>query len=248
MSTYITTGFVLNSKAWREGDRLYTIFTEREGKIELIAAGARKAVSKLSSHLQPFAEVELMVARGKQLDRLASANLKELYLRPPYGLNTAVLGTALLEVVDVLTRAGEPEPKLHQLLRHYLSELINLPANEEDWRLKARWLLARYLIEVLKLVGLAVSLTRCEHCRGELVDPVDFSWVNHSFAHHSCIFLGDKRVAIPSSALTWLQQAAGLGIAQTDAPPPTVLAFLTDYVVGQAGRELYTLKVLRSIL
>jgi DNA repair protein RecO len=248
MSTYVTTGFVLNSKAWREGDRLYTIFTEREGKIELIAAGARKAVSKLSSHLQPFGEVELMVARGKQLDRLASANLKQLYLRPPYELNTAVLGTALLEVVDVLTRVGEPEPRLHQLLRQYLTELSSLPTSEENWRLEARWLLAKYLIEVLKLVGLSVSLTRCEHCRGELVDPVDFSWVNHSFAHHTCIFPGDKRVAIPSSALTWLQQAAGLGIAQTDALPSAVLAFLTDYVVGQAGQELYTLKVLRSIL
>lgn len=248
MATYMTSGFVLNAKPWRERDRLYTILTEHEGKVEVIAAGSRKLSSKLAPHLAPFGEVEVMVARGKQLDRLAGANVRELYLRPPYQLSTAVLGSALLEVADVLTRVGEPEPKLHQLLGKYLRQLAALPIEAAAWRPAARWLLTKYMVEVLRLVGLAVPLTRCEYCRGALSEPVDFSWAYHGFLHHRCLSPHDVRVPLPSQVLGWLTKTAAGNEGAAGDFPEASLTFVTDYVTGQAGRELYTLKVLRSIL
>lgn len=248
MATYVTTGFVLNARAWREGDRLYTMYTERHGKVELIAAGSQKTSSKLAPHLAPFAQVELMVARGKQFDRLASASVCEVFLKPPYELPTVVLGTALLEVVDALTHTGEPEPKLHALLRRALQELGKLPPAGELWRQPARWLLAEFCIESLKLTGFGVQLAHCEHCRGELVDPVSFSWSRHGFFHQHHLPAGDAALAVSADALQWFQRAATLGALREAPLPPSALAFLTDYLTGQVGRELYTLRVLRSIL
>lgn len=248
MPTYVTTGFVLGMRPWREGDRLYTLFTERQGKLEVIAAGTRKPNSKLSPHLVPFGEVEVMVARGKQLDRLASATLKEVYLKPPYDLPTAVLGSALLEVADVLTSPGQPEPRLHELMRAYLNELKQLSQVGTAWRPAARRLLVEYLLGALKLLGLAVPLTQCERCHKELVDPTEFSWQSHGFYHRTCFPPEQTRVALPSAALNWLKRALGEGGAGQHEMPPSALTFVTDYVTGHVGRRLYTLKVLRSIL
>ena len=248
MSTYVTTGFVLHSRPWREGDRLYTLYTASQGKLELIAAGSQKLSSKLSPHLQPFARVEVMVARGKQRDRLASANLQEHYLKPPYQLPSLTLGSALLEATDVLTREEQPEPKLYELLRQSLAELSSLPDAGGDWRPPARWLLARFTVEALKLLGLGVLLTHCEHCHRELQDPVEFSWSRHGFFHRACSEPAERRVPLPPAAYRWLSQAAQGGVGAADTLPASALAFLTDYLGGQVGRELYTLKVLRSIL
>ncbi len=248
MSTYVTTGFVLNARAWREGDRLYTIYTERQGKVELIAAGSQKSASKLAPHLAPFAQVEVMVARGKQFDRLAGASVHEVYLKPPYELPTVVLGTALLEVVDALTRPLEPEPRLHLLLQGALKELGGLPPAGDSWRAPARWLLAHFFVEALKLTGFGVQLAHCEQCRGELIDPVSFNWSRHGFFHQRHLPAGDSALVVSAEALVWFQRAARHGVARGDELPPSALAFLTDYVTGHVGRELYTLRVLRSIL
>ncbi len=248
MSTYLATGLVLHSRPFREGDRLYTLYTARHGKLELIAAGSQKFTSKLSPNLQPFAEVEVMVARGKLLDRLASASLQELYLRPPYQLPKALLGSCLLEVTDVLTEEEQPEPRLYELLRASLAELSSLPDAESNWRPPARWLLTRFTVEALKLLGLSVSLTHCEHCHTELADPTEFSWSRHGFFHRACAEPAERRVPLPAAALAWLSRAAKVGVGASESVPASALAFLTDYVGGQVGRELYTLKVLRSIL
>ena len=248
MSTYVTTGFVLSARPWREGDRLYTLLTEAYGKIEAVAAGSKKISSKLAPHLAPFSEVEVMVARGKRLDRLASANVRQMYLKPPYHLATMVLGSALLEVADALTRVGERDLRLTQLLRQSFSELTAMPQAEAEWRPAARWLLANYLVEFLKRTGLAITLTHCEGCRGELTEPVFFSWTSHGFFHQAHLPAGDTVVPLSAEVLTWLIKAATAGVSRAEPLPATVLAFLADYVMGHAGRELYTIKVLRSIL
>lgn len=248
MSTYVTSGFILNVKPWREGDRLYTIFTDTFGKVEAVAAGSRKVSSKLSPHLAPFSEINLMVARGRQRDRLASANLLQTYLKPPFELSTVVLGSALLEVADALTRLGENEPGLIDLLRRSFTELKDLPSEIKIWRPAARWLLANYLVEFYKRTGLAITLTHCEECRGDLMEPVLFSWTNHGFYHQAHLPPSDTSAPISSEVLRWLISAANTGVSRQEPLPPSVLAFLIDYLTGQIGRELYTLKVLRSIL
>jgi DNA repair protein RecO len=248
MSTFVTTGFVLGVRPWREGDRLYTLFTEASGKIEAVAAGSRKVASKLAPHLAPFCEVQFMLARGRVRDRLASANLLEPYLKPPYDLATLTLASTLLEVANALTRLGEPERRLIELLRQSLKELKNLPNDLVDWRAPARWLLTNYLVAALNSTGLAVTLTQCEQCRGALVEPTSFSWTSHGFFHTAHLLPGDTATPLTADTLNWLIKATVSGVNQQDALPSAVLGFLIDYMRGHTGSELYTLKVLRSIL
>ncbi len=247
MSTYLTTGFVLRSRPWRETDRLYTLFTSGRGKLQLIAAGTQKLNSKLSPNLQAFAEVEVMVAKGKERDRLASANLTEHYLKPPYHLPSILIGSAFLEVVNQLTSEEQPDSRLYELLQQSLSKASSLGKAGDNWRPQARELLARFVLEALKLSGLAVSITRCEHCRRELSEPLEFSWSRHGVFHRECAEPGEQRLPLPPAVFRWLQGAV-VGTEGEGALPSGTLAFVTDYLSGQTGRELYALKVLRSIL
>ena len=241
MSTYLTTGFVLRQRPWREHDRLYTVLTEGYGRLDLIGAGTAKPNSKLSPHLQPFAEVELMVARGKQLDRLAGAQLSTSYLKPPFSLPQVTVGAALLEVVRLYTSEAVNEASLTQLLRRYLGKVAALP--EVDWRPAARSLLASFMTEVLSVSGLGLPLASCESCRECLSGEVCFSWERHGFLHAPHVRSGEAVVGVAAEVVAWLtSNAAGV----VNAAPAGALAFLTDYAQAQAGRELSSFRVLRA--
>ncbi len=248
MSTFLTTGFVLNSRPWREGDRIYTLFTDSAGKVEAIVAGSRKVISKLSPQLPPFSEVEIMVARGRQHDRLASASIKQTYLKPPYDLPNLILGTTLLEIADAVTKIGEREPGLIDLLRATFNKINQLVSDKDDWRPAARLILANYIMAVLKYAGLTITLTHCEECRGELVEPAVFSWTSHGFWHQSHVPTGDTAVVLGPETISWLQIVASGAGNQTETLPASALGFLVDYVEGHVNKQLYTIKVLRSIL
>ncbi len=248
MSTYLTSGFVLRSSPWREHDRLYRVFTDHYGKLELIAAGSRKIVSKLSPHLQPFCDVEIMVARGKKIDRLAAAHINHIYLKAPYESAHTTVAAALLELTDHLTEVEQPEPGLHQLLCNSLRQAATLPSEPTLFRPAARLLISLFIMEALHKVGLAVSFSRCDYCKQELQEPVDYSWTRHGFCHRACAKDDTALAPLSATVLGWLRQGINNQVTSSNELPPTVLGFLTDYVTGHTGRSICTLKVLRSII
>lgn len=249
MSTYLTTGFVLRQRPWREQDRLYTIYTERFGKVELVAAGSRKITSKLAGHLLPFARLEIMLARGRTFDRLAAAALRQLYLRPPYHLLTAILASTFLEIVDNLTQTNQPEPKLFALLPRALGGLtVAGPDKKEAWRHLARFKLMQFIMEMLNITGLTMRLHKCDVCGRPLTSEVNFSWSRHGFLHKLCLSPAEVAIELNDEIVKWFNYQSADGINTAVNLPPAALAFLTDYLVGQSGRKLETLNVLRSVL
>lgn len=245
MSTYLTTGVILNVSPWRERDRVYNILTERVGKVELLAAGSSKLGSKLSPHLLPFSEVELMVAQGKKIHRLAGAKLRRVYLKPPYHLPSLVLGTGMLEIVNRVSREAQPEPEIFNLLKLYLSKLSGLPREDQAWRDSARNILAKFINGVINSTGLALPLSACAICKLDLKAPLSFSWGREGFCHSICLSAGEANLSIDYATITGLRELNSDFVVQS---PVKALAFLVEYVKAHTGRELYTLHVLRSIL
>lgn len=78
MATYKTTGIILRRHNYGEADRIYTIMTP-DGKVSAIAKGVRRIRAKLASHLEVFTEIELMLAKGKNLDVITSARTHTQY-------------------------------------------------------------------------------------------------------------------------------------------------------------------------
>ena len=60
----------MSRKDWREFDQIVSLYTKEYGKIELLARGVKKIVSKNSAHLEPFSNIFVESVRGKEIDHL----------------------------------------------------------------------------------------------------------------------------------------------------------------------------------
>ena len=61
---------VLARRDFREYDQLISFYTKESGKIELLARGVKKIISKNSAHLEPFSNVFIEKVAGKEIDHL----------------------------------------------------------------------------------------------------------------------------------------------------------------------------------
>ncbi len=120
MSTYKTTGIILRRRDYGEADRIYTILT-LEGKVSAIAKGVRRIRAKLASHLEVFSEIDLMFARGKNLDVVTSARTCTQYSLS-HDYERLRTGFLFLEMADKLSDQKETE-NIYLCLREGLSVL-----------------------------------------------------------------------------------------------------------------------------
>ena len=71
--TYKATGINLKAMPMGEADRLVTVLTKEQGVIRAIAPSARKHKSRLGGRSGLFVVNELLLTRGKSLDKILQA-------------------------------------------------------------------------------------------------------------------------------------------------------------------------------
>lgn len=124
MSTYQTPAIILKITDRHEADQLFNIYTPKHGKIIALGRGTKKIQSKLNPQLQIFSLLDLMVASGRNFDHLAGAETVKSFSGIKKDLRKIILAGFGLEAVDKLTKLGQPEPEIFELLKKYL-EFIN---------------------------------------------------------------------------------------------------------------------------
>jgi DNA repair protein RecO (recombination protein O) len=171
MPTYRDRGIVLKIRPVRDADRYYTIFTENHGKITVLAKGSRRGRSKMSPHLAGFGVVDLMIARGRLIDRLAGASLS----RPFNGILASLPGTAiaqsLLLAVDDMTRRELSEERIFRLLSSFL-ETLDAAASSRP--AAGDMAFAAAAIKLLDILGFAPELSACVRCRRKLTSEASY--------------------------------------------------------------------------
>ena len=70
---YKTEGIVLRSMDLGEADRVLTVLTPRLGKLRVIAKGVRRHAIAIGGGLEPFSDVQLVLAVGRTFDVVTSA-------------------------------------------------------------------------------------------------------------------------------------------------------------------------------
>jgi recombinational DNA repair protein (RecF pathway) len=73
MPTYSVRALTIRRWRRRDADRVYRVLTEERGILDVTVAGAARITSKLASHLEPYAEARLLLARGRGPFRVAGA-------------------------------------------------------------------------------------------------------------------------------------------------------------------------------
>lgn len=121
-----TNAFILRRYNIRDTDRIYTLYTERLGKVEAIATGVRKIKSKLAPHLEPFGIVRVTLVRGRLGWRLVNAERTTSYFDLCGQVDAFATLVTGLECVDVFTKVEMTEPRIFQLLTSLFNETRRL--------------------------------------------------------------------------------------------------------------------------
>ncbi len=135
---YKTTGIILTRRDYAEADKIYTILTQQR-KVSAIARGVRKSQAKLSSHLDLFAEIELMLIEGKKLDIITSARIVE-HTDIAEDYERLQTGFLFLEMADKLTDT-EDIGGVYDLLNQHIKLLKEIPISVCELGFKLKLLL-----------------------------------------------------------------------------------------------------------
>lgn len=166
MATYRDKGIVLRARPLRDADRHYVLFTEQHGKIVILAKGSRRGKSKMSPHLGSFGVVEIMVARGRMIGRLAGASLETPYRTIIDSLEKTALAQGVLLATDAMTKREMPDEHLFALLMEFLAALDAADAPQPGRR---HLLFDAVVGRLMDTLGVAIDLHFCVRCRDPLV-------------------------------------------------------------------------------
>ncbi|MBI4139229.1 recombination protein O N-terminal domain-containing protein [Candidatus Uhrbacteria bacterium] len=141
--------FILKKEPLREHDRRYTLYGRDHGLLIAVARGASHKRSKQAGHLEPFSEVEVMIAIGRAADKLAVARQIS---RPAFNTlaGCAVMG-AFVDLVSSVTHPGVSDARIFDVLRETRDACAALSTEPTPER--ARLIHAGAALKLLDLLG-----------------------------------------------------------------------------------------------
>lgn len=160
MSLYNVEAIVLRNRGLGEADRIITLFSREEGKIEAVARGARRPRSRLSGTTQPFTHGRYQLFRGKGLDSISQCVVEEGFASLRDDLTRMAHAAYACELVEQLTTERDPNEELFFLL----GGALRLYAAGDDLTLITRL----FELRVLAVTGYRPVLDRCAACGGPL--------------------------------------------------------------------------------
>jgi DNA repair protein RecO (recombination protein O) len=166
---YSTDAIVLSRFDYGEADRILTLITPAGGKIKAIAKGIRRQKSRIGGSLEPFAELNVLMARGRTFDIVTQVSVGHAWLNLRDNLESAATAWYLAELADrSLEEHRGAEPVYAILRRAY--ELLD--AGMAPGRV-ARW----YEMHLADELGVRPEVDRCVECDRVLGADERFRWV-----------------------------------------------------------------------
>lgn len=162
--TFRTDAVILRRQDFGEADRLVVLLTPGHGKFRAIAKGARKPTARKTGHVELFALVDMLIARGRELHIITQAETKEPFLPLRDDLIRGTYANHLVELLDRFTAEQDASRAEFDLLVSALGWVCE----HDDLRLVARY----YELRLLALAGFAPSLHQCAIGQ-EAVEPRD---------------------------------------------------------------------------
>lgn len=167
--TYKATGINLKSMPLGEADRLLTILTREFGLIRATAPGSRKPKSKLGGRSGLFVVNQLLLAKGRSLDKITQAETLESYPGLSRDLAKLTASQYLAELTLCQALSEQPQEELFWLLCEHLTRLERSPTPV------VLAYLAHAIFHLLAWAGIAPQVQACcitQHClTPDFTDP-----------------------------------------------------------------------------
>lgn len=166
---YRTTAIVLDRFELGEADRVLTLLTPQEGKLKAIAKGVRKPTSRIGGSVEPFAELQLQLVRGRTFDVITQATVIQAWLGLRDRLESAATAWYLGELAERAVEERAGAYPVYALLRRAF-QLLNDGMSPSR---VARW----YEFGLADALGMRPEVDRCVECDRPLEESDEFRWV-----------------------------------------------------------------------
>jgi len=159
-----TKGFVLKENERGEADKVFLVFTEDFGQIEVLAKGVRKIKSKLRGNIPLFSISEIEFVQGSVYKTLTDASLIDDFESIGKDLKKAEITSQIAETFTQLIKGEEKDLKIWSLLKETFETLNNSVLASTH-----RWLIFYYFLwRFFSILGYQPELYQCSFCREEL--------------------------------------------------------------------------------
>lgn len=179
--SYKTEAVILRRSDFGETDFLVTLYTPQYGKIRAIAKGARKATGRLTGQVELFAQVNLLLSRGRELHIITQAETQQTHAIFQQDLERSVIASHFAELLDQFAFEDEENTRAYQLI---VAAFSWLQEADSDLNLLARY----YEFHLLRVMGYEPALFRCAisnevlEAEAQFFSPVDGGVVAPAYA------------------------------------------------------------------
>ncbi|MEK7159911.1 MAG: DNA repair protein RecO [Patescibacteria group bacterium] len=145
MRSFKTEGIVIKRRNFNEADRIITVFSKRNGKINIKASGVRKITSRRSPHLELLNYSIFSLHQGKNMPVLTEVESLENFALLKKDLKKMGLAYHICELIDGLCAENQENSHIFDLLQNTLRNL----SKEED----LAGIIYKFEIQLLTLLG-----------------------------------------------------------------------------------------------
>ncbi len=162
-------GIVLKQSEYRENDALLSVFFREAGKLTLTAKGILKESSRNRAQAAPFACVcfDFDYLPERTIFTMKTGMVIESHYRIRENLLSLSAAQVMTEIVEMIAQPQEALPQLYDALRFSLQMLHE----GKD----AKLLLAYFLAQVLKEMGLEPNVDECVLCGDRSVSTISIA-------------------------------------------------------------------------
>ncbi|MCX6796109.1 MAG: DNA repair protein RecO, partial [Candidatus Falkowbacteria bacterium] len=164
--TYYTKAIILTREPFREYDSKIITYTLAKGKLELVARGTKKILSKLAGHLEPITLSDIMVIKGKQFNYVGTATSTNTFLQIKKNLEKLTIVGAAIKVFNELIKENEADKDIFSLLGIFLFLVNDNKTNLHQ----AKLLVIVFKIKLIILLGYQPLLDSCLVCGNKKID------------------------------------------------------------------------------
>ena len=180
---------VLARKNIREFDQTVSLYTREVGKIEVLAKGIKKIVSKNSSNLEVLSVVDVEVIQGKDIDYLGRVQPIKFFKNIYSDLDKISLSAYIVKITDINILVGEKDEDVFKLLFSFLEFL------DSSESIRSSQLVTSFIFKLWHCLGFSESgnvsggwveksweaLNSLDLSKSEIVQSYDLA---HKFAQH----------------------------------------------------------------
>ena len=166
---YKTRAFVFKKNNVNESDRVFSVFTDNFGRLDIFAKAIRKTTSKLRSGIDIFFMSEVEFIQGKNRKTLTDATIIEKFNNIPQDLERFKTAVKIGEILDNFIKGEEKDKEIFNLLNEVMKKLDNQKSPKLASARSQSLIYYYFLWNTLSLLGYRSEVQKCASCHGKLI-------------------------------------------------------------------------------